>query len=71
MTDKNYPIQLNDVHFSMGNDGGPIAHTAWCSFCDCMEGKKYGYEPTRDAWAWFFAGWWSRMATTNRKLTKK
>jgi hypothetical protein len=54
---KKYPIQLNAVHYSDGNDGGQIAQSAWCRFVDAMEGRLYGYEPTRDAWAWFLAGW--------------
>ena len=61
MTDKKYPTVLNTVHFSMGNDGGQIAQSAWCRFCDCMEDKQYGYEPTRDAWAWFLAGWMAHI----------
>ena len=56
-----YPKQLNGVHFGIGSDGGPIAESAWCRFCDRMDGKIYGYEATRDAWAWFYSGWISHI----------
>lgn len=57
MTLKTYPEELNGVHFSIGNNGGSIPEAAWCRFCDCMEGKDYGFKFTRDAWVWFLSGW--------------
>lgn len=61
--------QINGVHFSLGNDGGQIAQAAWCQFYKSMEGKKYGYEPTRDAWAWFLTGWRSHIKGPRNERT--
>lgn len=38
----------------------PERHVAaWPKFVESMHDKRYGLEPTTDAWLWFLEGWYA------------